>query len=136
MSETIKKIRKDWLSNGFVPVALLLLCLISYAPLIRQLGFYWDDWPSIFYLHFLGPAGFLKAFSVDRPLLGWVFYFTSQLAGESIFKWQLFGILTRWLSSVMLWWMLRLLWQDKTKQAAWIALLFAIYPGFSQQYIP
>lgn len=135
MSATIRKIQQNKPSRIIVPSVLLAISIISYAVSIRKLGFYWDDFPSIFYLHFLGPSGFHDAFSVDRPLLAWVFQMTTQLAGESILKWQLFGILTRWLSSVMLWWTLVLLWKDHHKQATWIALLFAVYPGFSQQYI-
>jgi len=135
MSVTKSKIQGIKDSPILVPFVLLAVSIISYAISIRKLGFYWDDFPSIFYLHFLGPSGFHDAFSVDRPLLAWVFQITTQLAGESILKWQIFGILTRWMSSVMLWWTLTLLWKDHHKQATWIALLFAVYPGFSQQYI-
>ena len=135
MRESVKAFRKDWFSTSSVPLALLLLCLISYAPLIKLLGFYWDDWPSIFYLHFLGPDGFHEAFAIDRPLLGWIFSITSRFVGESTISWQIFGILTRWLCSLMLWWTLRLLWPDNKNQVTWVVFLFAIYPGFSQQYI-
>ena len=48
-----------------VPFALLAYCVISFGLLIPWLGFYWDDWPSIYYLHVLGPRGFIDAFAVD-----------------------------------------------------------------------
>ena len=117
------------------PSALLLYCVLSFGLLIPWLGFYWDDWPSIYYLHVLGPRGFIDAFAGDRPSLGWFFMLTSTIVGESTFGWQVFGLLARWLSSLALWWTLRTLWPGHARQATWVALLFAAYPGFLQQYI-
>jgi hypothetical protein len=111
------------------------MVIISYGPLINWLGFYWDDWPSIWYLHFFGPSSFKDSFATDRPVLGWLFMLTTSLMGESTIAWQLFGIFARWLSVVALWLVLRSLWPKHELQVTWIALLFAVYPGFSQQYI-
>jgi hypothetical protein len=118
-----------------VPLALLGLCLISFGILAPWLGFYWDDWPSIWYLHLFGPTGFLKVFAVDRPPLGWLFTLTSSLMGTSPLAWQLFGVFTRWLSCVALWWALRTIWPHNARQVTWVAFLYAVYPGFQQQYI-
>lgn len=118
-----------------VPLALLLICLLSFGPLIARLGFFWDDWPSIWLYHFFGPESFLIGFSEDRPLLAWVFMLTTSLVGESMPGWQLMGILARWLTGLSFWWMLRQLWPRHTAQATWAALLFIVYPGFRQQYI-
>lgn len=118
-----------------VPVALFLACLLSFGLLIPWLGFFWDDWPSIWFLHFLGPSGFIEVFAADRPLLGRLFLGTTSILGESAFGWQVFGFMTRWFSSLLFWWLLRLFWPSRPQQAAWIALLFALYPGFSQQFI-
>jgi hypothetical protein len=132
INNSIKKIN---LPTWSAPLALLVVCLISFGLLIPWLGFYWDDWPTIWYLHLLGPAGFRDVFSVDRPLLGWLFMATTSIFGESTIGWQFFGLLTRWITSLALWWTLRLLWPKRTLQVTWIALLFAVYPGFKQQYI-
>jgi hypothetical protein len=118
-----------------VPIALLVLCVLSFGLLIPWLGFYWDDWPTMWYLHLLGPAGFKDVFAVDRPLLGWVFMFTSSLVGTSTLGWQIFGIFTHWLSALALWWSLRILWPRYTLQVTIISLLYLVYPGFKQQYI-
>jgi hypothetical protein len=118
-----------------VPFALLIYCLISFGLLIPWLGFYWDDWPSIYYLHVFGPRGFIEAFSVDRPTLGWLFMVTSAIFGQSTLAWQFFGLAARWLSSLALWWTLRELWPQHPRQAVWTTFLFAAYPGFLQQYI-
>lgn len=123
------------LNNSFVPLSLLLITTISFAPLIHSLGFYWDDWPSMWYLHFQGPQSFHDNFSVDRPLLAWIFRITTSMFGESTLAWQLFGIFTRWLTTLSFWWVLRLIWPRHSAQVAWTALLFAVYPSFHQQYI-
>jgi hypothetical protein len=118
-----------------IPITLLVLCILSFGLLIPWLGFYWDDWPTMWYLHLMGPAGFKDVFQVDRPLLGWVYMFTSSLVGDSTLGWQLFGIFTHWLSALALWWTLRLLWPRYTLQVTIVSLLYLVYPGFKQQYI-
>ncbi len=117
------------------PLLLLAALLVSFGLLIPWLGFYWDDWPSIWFLQSLGPSGFVDVFASDRPLLGWLFRLTTPLMGLSSLRWQLFGLFTRWLSSLALWWALRGVWPRRSRQVAWVSLLFAVYPGFLQQHI-
>jgi hypothetical protein len=117
------------------PLALLVLCALAFIPLVYRLGFYWDDWPSIWFLHFWGPASFKQGFALDRPLLAWVFMLTTPLFGESTAAWQFFSLFTRLLASLAWWWTLRGLWPRAGRQVFWVAALFAVYPGFSQQYI-
>ena len=117
------------------PLALLAACFLAYGLLIPWLGFYWDDWPAIWFLHFLGPAGFVQVFAGDRPLLGYLFRLTTTLFGESALVWQVFGFLTHWLAALTLWGLLRSLWPKAHRPALWAALLFSLYPGFSQQFI-
>jgi hypothetical protein len=118
-----------------VPVTLLLICLASYSSMPSKLGLYWDDWFITWYIHFLGPSSFIEAFGRDRPLLGWLYVVISSLVGESPIAWQFFAIFARWLGCLALWWTLRGLWPRRTVQAAMVSFLFAVYPGFSQQYI-
>ncbi len=117
------------------PLALLALCLLGYLPLAYRLGFYWDDWPSIWFYHLWGPKGLLEGLAIDRPALAWSFILTSSLGGESTIAWQALGILTRWLASVAFWWLLRSLWPQNHSLTFGAAALFALYPGFNQQYI-
>jgi len=117
-----------------VPFALLLACLISFGVMAPRLGFYWDDWPSIWFFHNFGPSIYKQGFAVDRPLLAYVFMLTTSLVGESSAAWQFFGIFTRWLCGLSLWWMLMLIWPKRLVQVTWVALLFVVYPGFQQLY--
>lgn len=114
---------------------LLVASLLAFGLLIPWLGFYWDDWPAIWFLNRLGPSGFVDVFTHDRPLLGYLFWVTTSLLGESTLGWQIFGFATHFVSSLLLWWLLRLVWPRRPGLAAWIALLFALYPGFTQQFI-
>ena len=118
-----------------IPGVLLLLCILSFAPLIPWLGFYWDDWPAVWFFNSLGAAGFQQVFALDRPLLGWLFQITTPLMRESTTAWQIFGIFSRWVNAVAFWWFLRILFPRWRKLAALAAVLFVVYPGFSQQYV-
>ena len=129
------RIRNLTFNTSSVPLALLFFSFISYGLLIPWLGFYWDDWPAVWYLHAFGPSGYGQVFAVDRPLLGRLFMLTTPVLGTSIIGWQVFGILARWLSSLAFWWFLRGVWPNSPRQTALAALLFAVYPGFKQQYI-
>jgi len=119
-----------------IPLFLLAVSFITYVPLISRLGVYWDDWPSLWFIHFYSPKVFPDVFTIDRPTLGWLFMLTTWLVGESLIVWSIFGIITRWLSSLALWWLLRLIWPERTIEATWISILFIVYPGFMQQFIP
>ncbi|MBN1149195.1 MAG: hypothetical protein JXA78_18185 [Anaerolineales bacterium] len=136
MQAAIKRLtQRDRLAIWMVPVALLVLCALSFGVMASKLGFYWDDWFITWYIHFLGPSIFKEAFAIDRPLQGWLYVLTTGLVGESPLLWQFFGIFARWLGCLALWWMLRGLWPRKIVQTTIVAFLFAVYPGFSQQHI-
>lgn len=118
------------------PIAMLGLCALSYGILLPRLGLYWDDWFITWYVHFLKPSIFVEVFTEDRPLLGWLYVLTTSLVGEAPLAWHVFGLFTRWLSCLALYWALRGLWPGKSVQIIAVTFLFAVYPGFSQQYIP
>lgn len=122
-------------SSSSIPFALLFFCLLSFGLLVPWLGFFWDDWPSIWYLKVFGSSGFSEVFAVDRPLLGYFFMLTTRWLGTSMVGWQLFGIFMRWLCVLAFWMFLRAQWPGHPYQTTWTALLFAVYPGFKQQYI-
>jgi hypothetical protein len=119
-----------------LPFALLLVGLLAFGPIIPWLGLYWDDWPSLWFLNNWGPSIFPKVFTIDRPLLGALFIFTTSIVGESMIAWQIFGIITRVINAIVLVWFLNILWPGRRFEQFSIAFLYMIYPGFRQQYIP
>jgi hypothetical protein len=118
-----------------VSIALLGACVAAYGLLVPRLGFYWDDWPNVWFLHVLGSLGFWSAFAVDRPILPWLYMLTTPLAGADPARWHILGILAHTLAALGLWWALRSLWPEHPAQATWVALSFAVYPGFLQSPI-
>jgi hypothetical protein len=118
-----------------IPLALFALCFLTFGLLIPWLGFYWDDWPYAWYDHVLGARGFSEVFTIDRPFLAMVYTLTAPIGGDSPLRWQLFGLVTRWLAVMAFWWSLNRLWPKHPRQAAWAAALFAVFPGFGQHWI-
>jgi hypothetical protein len=123
------------ISERTIPLALFITCFLTYGLLIPWLGFYWDDWPYIWFAKTLGASGFVEVFSRDRPFLAVLYSTTLPLLGSKPIVWQLFALVWRWLASLTFWWVLRLLWPNKPRQALWASMLFVVYPGFGQQWI-
>lgn len=121
------------------PFFLLALCIAAYAPLITRLGFYWDDFPISWIATTMGGEGLARYFSTNRPVWGLVYQVTTSLLGSQPLTWQIFALLLRWVTGLLLWALIRLVWQNrgegKELLAAWAATLFCLYPGFSQQFI-
>lgn len=119
-----------------IPAFLLGLTVLAYTPLINKLGFYWDDFPLIWFGHLLGPSGYSEVLSGDRPFLAIAYWISTNLLGENPLQWQIFSLVLRWLVTLSVWWLATLIWKPGGKPyALWIAALFAVYPGFLQQPI-
>jgi hypothetical protein len=117
------------------PFAILVFLIASFGILIPSLGFYWDDWPMIWLGHLTGTSGYIDALAGDRPFLAGIYLLTTSILGSTPIAWHILALLSRWLTSFSLWWALKKLWPENEEQVTWIALLFAIYPGFKQQSI-
>lgn len=118
-----------------VPLAFALACLFAYGLLIPWLGFYWDDWPYTWFARTLGPQGLINALDGDRPFLAAIYIATTSIFNSYPLAWQIFALVTRLGSVLALWWTLRLTWPRLPRQAAWVGLLFAVYPGFRQHWV-
>ena len=77
-----KEKNKFQLTEKYVPFILLLITVGAYIPLINQLGFYWDDWPMLWFKVTKGAEGFATAFDSDRPFLGYLYQLTNHMAGS------------------------------------------------------
>lgn len=118
-----------------IPQLLLAVSILSYGLLIPFTGFYWDDWPFAWIAHFLGPAEFFPAFEPFRPFLAPIFHLTTSLLPENPLVWQIFGVLIRFLTGLAAWWALDNIWPNHKRQTLTAALLFLVFPGYSQQWV-
>lgn len=127
--------RQRLLSERTVPIALFGVTLLAYGVFIPWFGIYGDDPIYLYNYHLLGAGSFPQFVAADRPFSGWIYMLVTPLFGTTIWLYHALMLALRWLSAVLLWWVLRLVWSTHPRQAAWTALLFAIYPGFLQQPI-
>ncbi|MGB8253112.1 MAG: hypothetical protein WCF08_07830, partial [Anaerolineaceae bacterium] len=79
-----------------------------------------------------GPQGYISYASNHRPFSAWVFILTTPILGESPLGYHVLSLILRWAGAVGVWWTLKQLWPSAVKQVTWVALLFAIYPGFRE----
>ncbi|MDK2981323.1 MAG: hypothetical protein PWQ55_1670 [Chloroflexota bacterium] len=127
----IEKLKK----HDLFPLLLLALSLLIYGLFIPFLGFYWDDFPYLWFRHISGVSGTLHAIALDRPLLAAFYAPLMAVMGESPLAWQLTAILGRWLFTWSSYAFLKALWPDKKMDLKWITLLVLVFPGFRQQWI-
>lgn len=127
--------------NGFhlnekhVPWLLLIFTLAAYIPLAAQMGFYWDDWPMLWFKITKGAEGFATAFDSDRPFLGYLYQLTATFLSNHPLEWQIITVFLRWLITLAFWWTIKQLWPERKTEVFWISLLLAVYPGFKQMPI-
>jgi hypothetical protein len=125
--------RFDFLRS--TPALLFFIVVLSYGIVIPWLGLYGDDWIYIYNYHLLGAGSFGKFVAIDRPFSAWIYVLTTALFQTHIWMYHVLLVILRWLSAVLVWWVLRLVWPEQQQPAIWTALLFAVYPGFVQQPI-
>lgn len=122
--------RVHWLIE---PLILLVLALIAYGLFATQLGYYWDNWGFSWMRHFRDSGYLIDSFAALRPMQGYFEAVLTPLFGINSTAWQFFSILTRWLSAVTFWWVLRTYWPANRQMNFAAALFFLVYPGYIQQ---
>jgi hypothetical protein len=132
MDNILQRIKSITFPQYSYPLILLILGIVSYGLLFRQLSFFWDDYPLAWISDTLGSDGLSRYFSTNRPVWGLVYRITTPILGAQAWRWQLFALFWHWISTVVLWSLLRLVWSRNTQPAVWISLIYFIYPGFRQ----
>jgi hypothetical protein len=123
---------RDRLRSWTVPLALLAVAVLSYGLWIPWLGMYGDDLPYMWYYHLLGPWGPGQFAAMDRPASSLFYAAVTFLLSENVWVYHVLLLVLRWLSGVLLWWILRLVWPERERESALVGLLFVVYPGFRQ----
>lgn len=135
----MKKLSNNFPANLFnprlFPLFLLILTFLTYGILIPFIGFYWDDFPYTWFTHIGGANSVFRAVAADRPVLGLLYGFTLPLVGDNPLLWQLLAIFTHWLCAYMVFLLIREIWPSHEEEASWVAILFLVFPGFSQNWI-
>ena len=127
----ISKRLKDW----EIPLLFFLTTIAAYGLLLPQMGFYWDDWPFVFVAKFLGPKDFFPAFAHLRPFLAPIFFVTTSLIPPVPLYWQILALFIRFLAGLLAWVMFNGVWPQHKRQTLATALLFLVFPGYSQHWV-
>ena len=114
---------------------MLLIAALSYGLFFWQRGFYWDEFPWAWIYYRLGPDMLTKTFSTSRPFWGIIYQLTMPVIGPNPWVWQLLALVLRWVTAVLFWAILRVLWPRHPRPALWASLLFLVYPGMGQHFI-
>lgn len=114
-----------------VPLVLLCVAFLCYGLYAKHMGFYWDDWGFAWPRQFLGGQEFTAW--PNRPLRIYVERALTPVLGIDPLVWQVAAILARSLAAMTLWWSMRQIWPKHAYQRFAVALLYVVYPGFSQQ---
>lgn len=130
----VERLRELEFGRRSVVFALLFLCIIAFGIYIPWVGFYWDDWPWMFFSQVIGPES-LVGIEVHRPLSGVFLWLGAELFGETPLYWQIFALLLRYSTGLALWWVATSIWPRRFERAIWMAFIFLLYPGFSQQFV-
>jgi len=133
--QILESMRRFHFSERSLPWAFLVAVVLSYGIFIPLWGLYGDDWIYMWNYHVFGAGSFVDFVAVDRPFSAWIYILTTPVFGESAWPYHLLLLGLRWLSAFLLWKIMRIIWPQKAIQTGWVALLFAIYPGFQQQPI-
>jgi len=118
-----------------IPIVFAIATIIAYGLLFPLTGFYWDDWPFAWIAKFLGPSEFIPAFVGFRPFLGPIFFITTRLIPTNPLLWQIFALIIRFMSGLLTWTVLNQIWPRHQQQTLIAALLFLVFPGYSQHWV-
>lgn len=120
----------------FVTILLvLILSSIAYLPFVTKLGYYDDDWHTIWSWKTFGAEKIREEFSIDRPFLGYVYSLELSIFGDSPITWQIWIFILRFAGSLLFYWLVSMIFPNQKLATMLMALLFSIYPGFSQMAI-
>ncbi|MFH1524016.1 MAG: hypothetical protein ABIF04_03550 [Chloroflexota bacterium] len=118
----------------FYPLVLLLIGIAAYGVMIPRLGFYWDDWESVYLYHLHNSAISFQYFA-ERPFSALTYLALFPVAPMTPVVWQSIALVLRWIGILFLYWTLNAVWPERMWLNRWIGVLLFVFPGFLQQSI-
>jgi hypothetical protein len=118
----------------FYPCALLLVGVLAYGLVIPYLGFYWDDWESV-YLYHLHNSAIIFPYFAERPFSAFIYLILFPLTRMTPLVWQTASLLLRWISVLFITLTLNAVWPARAWLNRWIGVLLLVFPGFLEQPI-
>ncbi|MDO9088223.1 MAG: hypothetical protein Q7U53_18595 [Anaerolineaceae bacterium] len=134
MVNFIKSI-KGQLSEGplLAIIMISLTAILTYGIMIPNLGYYYDDWYTIWSGVSRGAESLISLFSLDRPFMGNIYSFFFRIIGENIAGWHIFALIFRISGAFAFYWILKLVWPKQKELPILAAMLFVVFPGFLAQ---
>ncbi len=121
-------------SGKTVPLALAGVLLVAFGLVIGDLGFYQDDWHHVYFARSLGLPRLWDMLIYDgRPFAAYLYMAGFKLLGFQPLHWHISTLTIRFLTVLFAWLVYSAIWPTYKRQAAWAALLFAVYPLFKLQ---
>jgi len=118
----------------FYPAVLLVIGLAAYGWLIPNLGFYWDDWESVFLNSLHNPSiSFSFNYYAERPFSALSYLVFFQFLKETPLAWQLLALFLRWGGILFLYSTLNAVWPERQTIHRWIGVLLYVFPGYLMQ---
>ena len=135
IKNAVNRIRLAFEDNPIVfAVGLLLFAVVTYGIFVFKLGFYWDDWPPLLLSHLPDKQQIWNYFLFDRPFQSWTYYFLFPVCKDSAACWQISGIVFRWATAFLFYLTFLRLFPKQKTILQWTAILFVVFPGFSNQF--
>ena len=120
-----------------VAALFFIIAALLYLPSAPRIGYYADDWASMYAARTAGPRILNQYYIVDaRPARALVTIPLYMLFKGNPYYYSLSAYLFRVLGALTMLWVLRLVWPVQRRETFWTALLFLVYPGFLSQTIP
>lgn len=117
---------KDVLIPGLL---FLIISILSYGFFVAKMGYFWDDWGTVYTQYFYGGKGFWQ-YVTERPFDNYYYEFISKIMGIKPLYWHVYIIFTRWIAGCLFYVFLRKVSSAHFSFALSASLLFIIYPGF------
>jgi|ETNmetMinimDraft_11_1059920.scaffolds.fasta_scaffold25413_1 hypothetical protein len=111
-------------------LGLVIITTLSYGLFSTNLGFYWDDWPSLWALSRLPFSEFVEFAAYDRPVMVFIQYFLFLVLGTKPFLWHFLIIVLYLFCATMIFLIGNRLSPKRINESAAVTVLVLCYPGF------